>query len=99
MIDDSSVVRLVNRLRTEASAGQPGDQLPSTRSLVATYGVSPVTVSRALARLAAEGMVVAEPGRGTFIATRPAAVAVEDVGWQTMALCDARISSSTLHML
>jgi DNA-binding transcriptional MocR family regulator len=99
MNNDSSVGRLVNQLRTEATSGRPGDQLPSTRSLVSTYGVSPVTVSRALARLTAEGIVVAEPGRGTFIAPRPAAVAVEDVGWQTMALCDARISSSTLHML
>jgi DNA-binding transcriptional MocR family regulator len=99
MNDDSSVVRLVNRLRTEATSGQPGDQLPSTRSLVTTYRVSPVTVSRALARLTAEGIVVAEPGRGTFIAPRQAAATVEDVGWQTMALCDARISSTALHVL
>lgn len=99
MNNDSSVVRLVNRLRTEASSGQPGDQLPSTRSLVAAYGVSPVTVSRALARLAAEGMVIAEPGRGTFVAPRRSVAAVQDVGWQTIALCDARVNSTDLHAL
>jgi DNA-binding transcriptional MocR family regulator len=99
MINDSSVGRLVNRLRAEASSGRPGDQLPSTRELVARYGVSPVTVSRALAQLTAEGVVVAEPGRGTFVAARRPATTAEDVGWQTMALCETRISSADLRAL
>jgi DNA-binding transcriptional MocR family regulator len=97
MNDDSSIVRLVNRLRASAAAGQPGEQLPSTRSLVSEYAVSPVTVSRALAKLAAEGLVLTEPGRGTFVA--PRRVAVGDVGWQTMALSDARLRSADLRAL
>jgi DNA-binding transcriptional MocR family regulator len=97
MSDDSSVAKLAGTLRQQAAALQPGDQLPSSRAIVARYGVSPVTVGRALARLAAEGTVVTEPGRGTFVATRSAPV--EDVGWQTVALGDARIDGTPLRRL
>jgi DNA-binding transcriptional MocR family regulator len=97
MANDSSVVRLASALREQAAALQPGDQLPSSRALVTRHGVSPVTVGHALARLAAEGTVVTEPGRGTFVATRHAPV--EDVGWQTVALGDARVNTTNLSRL
>ena len=52
--------------------GRPaGDRLPSTRELVRRLGVSPVTVSRALAILVSEGVVVTRPGEGSFVADRP----------------------------
>lgn len=49
--------------------------------------MSPVTVSRALAQLAAEGLVVTRPGAGAFRA-RPHAVAAPagDTSWQEVAL-------------
>jgi DNA-binding transcriptional MocR family regulator len=97
MSNDSSVVRLAGALRDLAAARQPGDQLPASRAIVARYGVSPVTVGRALARLAAEGTVVTEPGRGTFVAPRRAPL--EDVGWQTVALGDARVDTTHLRRL
>jgi DNA-binding transcriptional MocR family regulator len=97
MSDDSSVARLAVALRREAAALQPGDQLPATRAVVTRYGVSPVTVGRALARLAAEGTVVTEPGRGTFVAPRRRPL--EDVGWQTVALGDARVDTANLARL
>ena len=97
MIDDSSSARLAGWLRDLATGLQPGDQLPSTRSLVARHRVGPVTVARALARLAAEGTVVTEPGRGTFVA--PRRVATDDVGWQTIALGDARVDATDLSRL
>jgi DNA-binding transcriptional MocR family regulator len=97
MTDDSSVARLAGTLRQQAATLQPGDQLPSSRAIVARYGVSPVTVGRALARLTAEGTVLTEPGRGTFVATRRDPV--EDVGWQTVALGDARVDSTHLGRL
>lgn len=51
------------------------------------FGVSPVTVSRALAALAAEGLVVTRPGAGTYRAADavPAPAAV-DTSWQQVAL-------------
>ncbi|HEX6357766.1 PLP-dependent aminotransferase family protein [Actinophytocola sp.] len=97
MSNDSSVVRLASALRQQAATLQPGDQLPPSREIVTRHGVSPVTVSRAIARLTAEGTVVTEPGRGTFVARRHAPV--EDVGWQTVALGDARVDSGHLGRL
>jgi DNA-binding transcriptional MocR family regulator len=97
MSDDSSIARLAGALRQQAATLQPGDQLPPSRAIVTRYGVSPVTVGRAIARLAAEGTVITEPGRGTFVAPRHAAV--EDVGWQTVALGDARVDGAPLGRL
>ncbi|WP_133907228.1 PLP-dependent aminotransferase family protein [Actinophytocola oryzae] len=97
MSNDSSVGRLAGALRERAAALQPGDQLPSSRAIVSRYGVSPVTVGRALARLGAEGTVVTEPGRGTFVASRRAPL--EDVAWQTVALGDARVDTTHLRRL
>jgi DNA-binding transcriptional MocR family regulator len=98
MTDDSSVGRVAASLRATASAMQPGDRLPSTRALVATHGASPVTVARAIARLAADGVLVTEPGRGTFVAARRAA-APADTAWQTVALGEPRTDAAGLVRL
>jgi len=47
----------------------PGAQLPTERDLSVEYGVSRVTVRRALALLTEEGLVYAIQGRGTFVAS------------------------------
>ncbi|MFE9094615.1 PLP-dependent aminotransferase family protein [Streptomyces sp. NPDC007264] len=87
MHERSSVGELVNHLRSELNRYSPGEKLPSSRALVERFRVSPVTVSRALARLAAEGLVVTRPGAGAFRAEpRTAAPAVGDTGWQEVAL-------------
>lgn len=49
--------------------------------------MSPVTVSRALAQLAAEGLVVTRPGAGAYRAeARPASAPGGDTSWQEVAL-------------
>ncbi len=48
-----------------------GDRLPTLKDLVATYGVSAMTVRHALAGLEKEGLISAERGRGTFVTARP----------------------------
>ena len=48
-----------------------GDRLPTLKHLVATFGVSPMTVRHALAGLEKEGLIRAERGRGTFVSARP----------------------------
>ncbi|TWF73106.1 DNA-binding transcriptional MocR family regulator [Kitasatospora viridis] len=75
-------------LRAEIARLGPGERLPSSRDLIARHGVGPVTVSRAIALLAAEGAVVTRPGSGTYVAARrPHAAAGEpDTSWQAVAL-------------
>jgi DNA-binding transcriptional MocR family regulator len=88
MFNDSSA-RIAAGLRAWIGSASPGARLPSTRSLVAEYGASPVTVQKALRALANEGLVEARPGVGTFVravrAARPS-----DYGWQTAALGSPR---------
>ncbi|WP_210586594.1 PLP-dependent aminotransferase family protein [Streptomyces sp. GESEQ-35] len=87
MQERSSVGELVNRLRREINRYSPGGKLPSSRALVEQYRVSPVTVSRALAQLAAEGLVVTRPGAGAFRARpRTTAAPAGDTSWQEVAL-------------
>ncbi|MFD3329173.1 PLP-dependent aminotransferase family protein [Streptomyces sp. NPDC058701] len=87
MHERSSVVELAESLRAELNRYSIGGKLPSSRSLVDRYRVSPVTVSRALAQLAAEGLVVTRPGAGVFRALpRTQAAAPGDTSWQEVAL-------------
>ncbi|MEV7453553.1 GntR family transcriptional regulator, partial [Streptomyces nigra] len=87
MQERSSVAELANQLRRELDRYSPGGKLPSSRALVERFRVSPVTVSRALAQLAAEGLVVTRPGAGAFRADRPArAAATGDTSWQEVTL-------------
>ncbi|MET7697503.1 PLP-dependent aminotransferase family protein [Streptomyces sp. NPDC005485] len=87
MHERSSVDDLAGQLRRELNRYSPGGKLPSSRALVERFRVSPVTVSRALAQLAAEGLVVTRPGAGAFRARPRAATAPEgDTSWQEVAL-------------
>ncbi|MEU8473218.1 PLP-dependent aminotransferase family protein [Streptomyces sp. NPDC029006] len=83
----SSVAELAEQLRGELNRYPLGGKLPSSRVLVERFRVSPVTVSRALAQLAAEGLVVTRPGAGAFRA-RPhsAQTPAGDTSWQEVAL-------------
>jgi DNA-binding transcriptional MocR family regulator len=90
MADDSSVAQLAASLRGELNRYSPGEKLPASRALVARYRVSPVTVSRALAVLAAEGLVVTRPGSGAY-RTEPHAAGPPppgrgDTSWQEVTL-------------
>jgi DNA-binding transcriptional MocR family regulator len=79
---------------------RPGERLPSTRELTARYGVSPVTLSRALAALAAEGVLVTRPGSGTYVAERAArATEPPDLSWQTLALGDRTVDATSVAFL
>ncbi|MEU8947496.1 PLP-dependent aminotransferase family protein [Streptomyces sp. NPDC048489] len=87
MQQSSSVAELVKQLRREVNRYSPGGKLPSSRALVERFRVSPVTVSRALAQLSAEGLVVTRPGAGAFRARpRTPAAPAGDTSWQEVAL-------------
>jgi DNA-binding transcriptional MocR family regulator len=101
MDPDSSIALLTADLRAQVQRLRPGDRLPSTRTITSRYRMSPVTVSRALAQLAAEGLVVTHPGSGTFVAD-PVPTAPRqglDVSWQTVALGDRSVDAEPVRTL
>jgi GntR family transcriptional regulator len=54
-----------------------GDQLPTVREVVADLAINPNTVAKAYRDLEREGLVVARPGRGTFVASTLAAPSLQ----------------------
>lgn len=81
------------------AASAPGARLPSVRELTARHQASPVTVAEAVRQLAAEGLVEARPGRGTFVATRPDERRAPDLSWQTVALGAGRPGEDEMQAL
>ena len=98
-MSDTSIQRLARVLRSRAEAMEPGARFPSTRQIAAGFSVGPVTVSRALATLTAEGAIRTIPGSGTFVAERAPARRPKplDFSWQTVALGDRAIDSGALQ--
>lgn len=64
---------LVTALRARITRGtyQPGSRLPSLSGLTKEFGVSAITVRRALRELAYEGLVQGHQGVGVFVKTKP----------------------------
>ena len=56
--------QIVEQLRFQVSSAvlEPGDEIPSTRSLSAQLGVNPMTISKAYALLEKEGLLERRPG-------------------------------------
>jgi DNA-binding transcriptional MocR family regulator len=100
MVEDNTTNRVIEDVRTAARALPPGSRLPSVRELMARHRASPVTVQRAIARLAQEGLVVPRPGRGTYVAEHASAAAeTPDLSWQAVALGAPRNDGSGLGEL
>ncbi len=90
----------MSALRVAAEALEPGARFSSTRNLVARHGVSPVTLSRALGQLSAEGVLVTRPGSGTYVSERSrAGPDSHDLNWQTAALGDRTVDAASVEFL
>ena len=81
------------------AAAPPGTRLPPVRELVTSHRASPQTVLRAIRALTAEGLVEAQPGRGTFVVDRPARLSTPDLSWQAVALGPRPDSEAALAAL
>ena len=66
--------QIVEVIRDRITSGQlpPGSRVPSTRQIVAEWGVAMATASKVLATLRHEGLVQARPGFGTVVGPTPA---------------------------
>jgi len=62
------------RHRIDNAEWKAGEQIPTEAELGAIYGASRVTIRQAISNLVAEGRLVREPGRGTFV-SEPAVTA------------------------
>src|SRR4051794_6665497 len=95
MEDDSSIATLAAELRGAVTGLRPGDRLPSSRALMARHQVSPVTVTRAIGLLSAEGLVVTRPGSGTYVAERARTRGDSDLAfaWQSVPLADRTVDA------
>ncbi|WP_063759537.1 GntR family transcriptional regulator [Kitasatospora sp. NRRL B-11411] len=62
-------VQVADIIRAEIAAGEraPGDKLPSVKKLAERFGLAEMTVHSGLRILREEGLIVATPGRGTFV--------------------------------
>jgi len=65
--------------RIKSGHWSPESRIPSENELVASLGISRMTVNRALRELAAEGFLVRRRGAGTFVAARESQFALLEV--------------------
>src|SRR5215218_2544307 len=77
--EDSVTRQLVAAFAAAIEDGRlgPGDKLPPTRALAEAAGINHLTAARVYKRLAEEGYVTAQVGRGTFVRLRASAVVAE----------------------
>jgi len=77
----STVDATANFLKKQIEEGalEPGEQLPSERTLQEILGVSRFTLREALARLSALGIIEIAHGKGAFIAKEMSPSSLEDV--------------------
>jgi GntR family transcriptional regulator len=66
----TKLARIVDEVVRQITSGRlsEGQKLPSEEQLAAKFGVSVGTLQKALTRLAHQGLIIREHGRGTFVA-------------------------------
>src|SRR5436190_16103387 len=88
----STYLQIVQQVKDALRLGivDVGDQLPTVREVVADLAINPNTVAKAYRELERDGLVMARPGRGTFVASTLAEASVAH---------HARLRTELLHWL
>lgn len=65
--------QIIEQMKYRVVSGQleAGEKLPSVRALAEQLKLNPTTVARVYRQLEAEGVIVTQPGSGTFVSGRP----------------------------
>lgn len=73
-------VQIIEQVKYLAVSGRlaPGEQIPSVRALAAQLKLNPTTVARVYNQLESENVIVTQPGRGAFIASRRPGLTLEE---------------------
>ncbi|QIM19171.1 PLP-dependent aminotransferase family protein [Leucobacter coleopterorum] len=98
MSNDNRASEIAALLHERIAAAHAGEKLPGVRELSKSFQASAATVSAALSELSAQGLVRAEPGRGTFVAER-GRLTEPDFAWQSQALDPARVDADRASRL
>src|SRR5690625_2824962 len=76
---------VADEIRKRVASGEysPGMKIPSHAELVKIFGVSPITIRRALQELMLEGLLYGHQGRGVFVTDQKRIVRVltSSLGW------------------
>lgn len=82
-MDDSFLYRrIAEDIRQEILKGklQPGDRLPSIRTLVRQWDCTPGTIQRAYQELSRQGLVISQAGKGTHVSDELNLAALKPLG-------------------
>ncbi|OWT65793.1 GntR family transcriptional regulator [Candidimonas nitroreducens] len=92
--------RVEQRIRQSIDDGliAPGAELPTEVELCKRYGVSRITVRRALGRLVSQGVVVRKQGVGTFVSHAPSKLVQLTASLETMLAPAPSLSQVVLGM-
>jgi len=90
-------VQLKNQIKKRIQLGQwpPGQKLPTERELADELGISRNTVSSAYKELEAEGILVSQQGRGTFVANKAELWTGQDRKEKLLKVIDLAIEEAT----
>jgi GntR family transcriptional regulator len=95
----SAYAQVADDLRRQIANGRltAGQRLDGNAKLAERYGVAAMTVRHALDILRDEGLIVSQQGRGTFVASDPPSVDLEQTATLTSELAEIKAALKLIN--